>query len=279
MEQRRRQRSAIAAVSRRHRHRTVEDRLRVGRHGSRRLSATADGRTVFLTSQPTARRGRSPRDRCTWRARIRSAGASARSALTGARTPSLQTMVTYDCSTSARAEYDRSAVARAPRSTTWRSHATGTQLLTSATAARARVGRRAGNADADVRRPRRRRGRPRCEPGRPHRATASEDGKAILWDLAGDRRLDRPLATRAPFKVEATPRGVAVSPDGRTSPSPAATVPLTWSPPRRCVRGDAPCDAGFAASVDFSPDGRLLAVAASTRGSRCGTAPASAQAS
>ena len=46
--------------------------------------------------------------------------------------------------------------------------------------------------------------------------TASADTRAILWDLAGDRRLDRRFAVEPRFDVPATPRGIAVSPDGRT---------------------------------------------------------------
>ena len=46
--------------------------------------------------------------------------------------------------------------------------------------------------------------------------TASADTRAILWDLAGDRRLDRRFAVEPRFDVLNTPRGIAVSPDGRT---------------------------------------------------------------
>ena len=46
--------------------------------------------------------------------------------------------------------------------------------------------------------------------------TASADTRAILWDLAGDRRLDRRFAVEPRFDVLETPRGIAVSPDGRT---------------------------------------------------------------
>ena len=46
--------------------------------------------------------------------------------------------------------------------------------------------------------------------------TGSNDTRAILWDLAGDRRLDRRFAVGRPFDIFQTPRGIAVSPDGRT---------------------------------------------------------------
>ena len=91
--------------------------------------------------------------------------------------------------------------------------------------------------------------------------TASLDARAILWDLAGDRRLDRRFAVGAPFDFPFTPRGIAVSPDGRTlavthsdgkvdliDARDAATM-------RRVPALDAP-----ATAVAFSPDGRLLAV-------------------
>lgn len=91
--------------------------------------------------------------------------------------------------------------------------------------------------------------------------TASVDTRAILWDLAGDRRLDQRFPVGRRFAVEQTPRGVAVSPDGRT-------LALTHSDgavdliDTRSLRRRASVHAidGHAASVAFSPDGRLLAV-------------------
>jgi WD40 repeat protein/DNA-binding SARP family transcriptional activator len=91
--------------------------------------------------------------------------------------------------------------------------------------------------------------------------TASVDTRAILWDLAGDRRLDRRFTVGRPFDAFQTPRGIAVSPDGRTL---ALThidgaVDLIDT---RTLRRRASVHAidGMALSVDFSPDGRLLAV-------------------
>ena len=46
--------------------------------------------------------------------------------------------------------------------------------------------------------------------------SAGNDGRLILWDLAGDRRLVRPFSLREPFQEIQTPRGIAVSPDGGT---------------------------------------------------------------
>jgi WD40 repeat protein/DNA-binding SARP family transcriptional activator len=91
--------------------------------------------------------------------------------------------------------------------------------------------------------------------------TASVDTRAILWDLAGDRRLDRRFTVGRPFDAFQAPRGIAVSPDGRT-------LALTHSYggvdliDTRSLRRRASVHAidGMALSVDFSPDGRLLAV-------------------
>jgi WD40 repeat protein/DNA-binding SARP family transcriptional activator len=91
--------------------------------------------------------------------------------------------------------------------------------------------------------------------------TASHDTRAILWDLAGDRRLDRRFFVGRRFAVNHTPRGIAVSPDGRT-------LALTHSDgmvdllDTRGLRRRASFRAldGYAASIAFSPDGRLLAV-------------------
>ena len=92
--------------------------------------------------------------------------------------------------------------------------------------------------------------------------SAATDAQAILWDLAGDRRLVRsfPLARR--FAVIDTPRGIAVSPDGRTlafthSNGAVDLIDTRTLKRRRTVRAMQ----GFAAAVDFSPDGRLLAAA------------------
>jgi len=94
--------------------------------------------------------------------------------------------------------------------------------------------------------------------------SAGSDTRAIVWDLAGDRRLDRRFAVGRRFKVDQTPRGIAVSPDGRT-------LALTHSDggvdliDTRTLRRRASVRAidGVAASVAFSPDGRLLAVTGS----------------
>ena len=110
--------------------------------------------------------------------------------------------------------------------------------------------------------------------------TSATDGRAIVWDLAGDRRLDRhfragaPLDTsiRAAWYVIDVTRGLAISPDGRTL---AVTqrdgvVDLIDTATLRRRRSSRAMQ-GFAGNVAFSPDGRLLAVAGEAGGSRSGT--------
>ena len=98
--------------------------------------------------------------------------------------------------------------------------------------------------------------------------TAAYDGRAILWDLAGDRRLDRRFSVRGyrddldVWYVVDVARGMAVSPDSRTlaithidgTVELLDTATLRRRRAFRAIRG-------FAGSVGFSPDGRLLAVA------------------
>ena len=91
--------------------------------------------------------------------------------------------------------------------------------------------------------------------------TVSTDTRAILWDLAGDRRLDRRFAVGRRFDLIDTPRGIAISPDGRTlafTHSDGA-VDLIDTPTLR-RRGTLRALDAAAASVAFNPDGRLLAV-------------------
>lgn len=93
--------------------------------------------------------------------------------------------------------------------------------------------------------------------------SASIDARALVWDLTGDRRLDRPFDPGPEFSTfdgDRTPRGLAVSPDGRRLAVTQAdgTVELldtrALTPARRfrALRG-------WAAAVAFSPDGRLIA--------------------
>ena len=93
--------------------------------------------------------------------------------------------------------------------------------------------------------------------------TASKDARVIAWDIAGERRLARPFDPGPPFLLEEnpTPRGLAISPDGRrlAVTQKDGTVHLldtrTFAPRGRFRALD-----GYAAAVEFSPDGRLIAV-------------------
>ena len=85
--------------------------------------------------------------------------------------------------------------------------------------------------------------------------TASIDTRVIAWDLAGDRRLDRPFDPGPPFALDdLTPRGLAVSPDGRrlAVTQTDGTVNLldtrTLAPLGRFHALD-----GYAAAVDSAP--------------------------
>ena len=91
--------------------------------------------------------------------------------------------------------------------------------------------------------------------------TGSVDSRAVLWDLAGDRRLDRRFPVGRRFKPPFAPRGIAVSPDGRTlavthDDGAVDLIDAMTLRRRRVLRA---LD-DTALSVDFSPDGRLLAV-------------------
>jgi len=91
--------------------------------------------------------------------------------------------------------------------------------------------------------------------------SSGNDGRTILWDLAGDRRLVRSFPLREEFEEIQTPRGITVSPDGETLAvtERGGTVDLfdtTTLERRRSFQALR----GFAAAADFSPDGRLLAV-------------------
>ncbi|MDA0158825.1 AAA family ATPase [Solirubrobacter ginsenosidimutans] len=95
--------------------------------------------------------------------------------------------------------------------------------------------------------------------------SAGEDERALVWDLAGDRRLIRRFDAGPPFLVDPgdrSPRGIAVSPDGRTVAvtQTDGTVDLIDAQTLRPRRSVHALD-GFAAAVAFSPDGRLLAIA------------------
>ncbi|MET0207300.1 MAG: WD40 repeat domain-containing protein, partial [Thermoleophilaceae bacterium] len=94
--------------------------------------------------------------------------------------------------------------------------------------------------------------------------SAGPDGRVIEWDLAGDRRLIQPFEAGRPFATadgNQYPVELALSPDGRTlaRTHDDGTVELIDTRTLR-RRGLVRALRGFARAVDFSPDGRLLAV-------------------
>ena len=93
--------------------------------------------------------------------------------------------------------------------------------------------------------------------------TAGIDGRIALWNLAGSGLIRPHPGPAAPFDVgdDFTPRGVAMSPAGRTlaitqSDGTVDLVDAATLRRRDVLRTGTP----LALAVDFSPDGRLLAV-------------------
>ena len=72
--------------------------------------------------------------------------------------------------------------------------------------------------------------------------TASHDTRVIAWDLAGDRRLDRPFDPGPPFALDdGRPAASRSARTGAGSPSPRTTAPWTCSTRGRCApRGQLP---------------------------------------
>ena len=83
-----------------------------------------------------------------------------------------------------------------------------------------------------------------------------------IWDLAGDRRLDTPLRRRpAVDRRRPAPKGLALSPDGRTLAVTQGDGTVDLVDARTlAVRRRLRVQRGAALGVEFSPDGRLLAV-------------------
>jgi WD40 repeat protein len=92
--------------------------------------------------------------------------------------------------------------------------------------------------------------------------SAGTDAKAVVWELAGDRRLDRRFAAGPPMTFDdGSPKGVAVSPDGGTVAITQMDGSVDLVDARTlAVRRHAKVLGGAALAADFSPDGRLLAV-------------------
>jgi len=112
--------------------------------------------------------------------------------------------------------------------------------------------------------------------------TAGQDGRAMIWDLTGDRRLVRPLR----------------SPTGSRRPTATSIRAGSWRAGRRTValhrqrragrtagRGDhetaaqLPAMAGFAPGIDWSRDGRLIVVTGEASRDALGCAPCARPAS
>jgi WD40 repeat protein/DNA-binding SARP family transcriptional activator len=246
----------------------IERELRVGEHSGRALSITADGKRVFLTS---------PRENRSWEIdpeRLEIVRTHEVGDFSGAVSPDGRALALGSAAGRVRLLDLRSGEVRSFSGR----HQGGMQTMAFTPDARRLV--TAGNAQVtvwDVSRgaiAERLAGHSGSIWGLDLSAdgrtalTAAYDGRAILWDLAGDRRLDRRFSVRGYrdsldvwFVVDVA-RGVAVNPDGRTLAVTHidGTVELLDTATlrrRRALRANR----GFAGSVAFSPDGRLLAVA------------------
>ena len=95
--------------------------------------------------------------------------------------------------------------------------------------------------------------------------SGGHDERAFAWDLTGDRSLVRPFAVARPFVPDdgdTLPRGLALSPDGRTlalghSDGTVDFLDAQTLRRRRSLRALR----GFVGAIAYSHDGRLLAVA------------------
>jgi WD40 repeat protein/DNA-binding SARP family transcriptional activator len=89
------------------------------------------------------------------------------------------------------------------------------------------------------------------------------DARMRIWDLAGDRRLDTRFDAGPPLVIEddQSPKGVALSPDGRTVAITQLDGSVNLVDARTLeTRASVRSPSRPALGVDFSPDGRLLAV-------------------
>jgi WD40 repeat protein len=95
--------------------------------------------------------------------------------------------------------------------------------------------------------------------------SAGHDERAFAWDLTGDRSLVRPFAVARPFVPDdgdTLPRGLALSPAGRTLALGHSDGMVDFLD-ARTLRRQRSLHAlrGFIAAIAYSHDGRLLAVA------------------
>ena len=92
--------------------------------------------------------------------------------------------------------------------------------------------------------------------------SAGDDGVTMAWDLAGDQRLVGSLTLDRPFPDIATPRGIAMSPDGAilavTQGDGAVDL---YDTETMQLQRSARAMRGTAIAAAYSPDGRLVAVA------------------
>ena len=93
--------------------------------------------------------------------------------------------------------------------------------------------------------------------------TAGDDSSAIIWDVAGDRRLGRPFRTNPLDETRESPPPFAVSPDGRTLAVARldGRVDLIDAETLRRTGGFEAFADRSALAIEYSPDGRRLAVA------------------
>jgi WD40 repeat protein len=92
--------------------------------------------------------------------------------------------------------------------------------------------------------------------------STAPDARMRIWDLAGDRRLDTRFDAGRPMILDdQSPKGLALSPDGRTFAVTQADGTLDLMDARTlAVRRRLRVQRDATLGVEFSPDGRLLAV-------------------
>jgi WD40 repeat protein len=92
--------------------------------------------------------------------------------------------------------------------------------------------------------------------------STAPDARMRIWDLAGDRRLDPRFDAGPPLIIDnQSPKGVALSPDGRTLAVTQVNGTVDLVDARTLtVRHRLRVQRRAALGVEFSPDGRLLAV-------------------
>jgi WD40 repeat protein/DNA-binding SARP family transcriptional activator len=241
----------------------VEKHRRIGQHGSRVLTLTADGRHAFVTSA---------RDDRTWEVdprTLRVTRTYATGAISGGVSPDGRLLALGDLDGRVRLLDVASGAVRpfsgrhkgavltlafTPDDRTLVTTADDNGRVNAWDVASGRIAQTFAGHTGAV-------GGLAISPDGRTAISASEDGRAVIWDLAGDRRLDQPFPTRRPFTVEDTPRGIAVRPDGRTLALTDSDGSVELIDTRTLkLRGTLHAQTGFAAGVDFSPDGRLLAV-------------------